>query len=226
MILQHLRSQNNSYSTTVLIDDYSMDRNHNGVNHKRNEILTLFGKEGLTPDSIFFESSFAGYADKIIESFSPKLLHRRGDHLFLTNKGEDLYSYQIPPRNRRHKAVFLKKINRIPIDKSDPSEPLRVSVTHRQQSITDTLLYIEKNDTRIYSCPLLASAWYLARLGIKPFSQVIEDGIPQKALPAKTIINVLPISYLKVESAIRDIYYYSRNKKIRDARDRIRYFFH
>lgn len=223
MILSLFEDQGYSYSTSVLIDDYTLDTE---VKIDKNAISNYFKKCGLTPDFIFLEGDFAVVAETIIETLPPKLLYKKDQKLFLSNQGDDLFYYEIPPRNRRHKSIFMKKINKIPLDKSKPTQDVKLAIRNRHQSITDTLLYVEAGKKRKYSCPLLATSWYLARLGLEPFSNVISKSLNDNKLFAKHLINILPYEYIRVESAVRDILYYSKDKKYHKAKKCIRYFFY
>ena len=120
----------------------------------------------------------------------------------------------------------MKKINKIPLDKSDPLQSIKIPLQDRSESISDTLLYTESESGRKYSCPLLATAWYLARLGIAPFSDITSKNGNANNLYARRLINVLSVDYLRVESAVRDILNYSRNKHIHKSKHLITYFFH
>jgi hypothetical protein len=237
----------------VLIDDYNGPNDL-----EAEIAYDLLAEQGLPPDHICFEAKFAGdLADTLIDSLDKGYIHKgENDDILFDFQTVDLRLWvpvptkksfremliELPeePAEKAKKRSFRQLLveDGLPNIQTNPRNlPARPSLSadtetylrESYQSRTEIVLR-RKLDSgyQQYSCPLLASCWYLARLGVEPFSEVEKTVVSFTGKPffGKKLITILPISYLKIEATVYEILAASKRKAIRRKRNNFSYHFY
>lgn len=223
LIVKSLRSQKKSYALSVLIDDYSEDQDEVELS----QIEGIFADLGLIPDHIVMESAMAAQAHFLLETLPEKNLKKIGDEIVFQSESKDIHFSQLVKDKRRYKSAFMERsqLGRNEWEAKRQKEYLLLK-EERIHSNSDLLLCHTMGSVTRFSCPLLAACWYLARLGVEPFSSPVVRGLDgNRPFVGQSLITVLPLGFLKVEATAMDLIRISRAKRISKCRKKVEYFF-
>lgn len=223
-IIDRLSHYGISYCLSVLIDDYSEAFGY--VDPE--SIITVLSDRGLTPDYVVMESEMAHHADYFIKFLPKKYLIEDDNQVVFQSASNDSNFPSLRAPARRYKSIFMEKAH-TEKGKWDREEHRR-RITLRQQRCQSDSSIVLCHDTGSqvrYSCPLLTACWYMARLGVEPFTTPFayrRKGC--ESFIGNRILTVLPIDFLKVESTAVELISLSRTKPISKRKKQIEYHFY
>jgi len=249
-ILHNLRRNGLTYSLNVLVDDYSEN-----LECDTTQVYDLLANYGMSPDHICLEACFAGeLSDTLINSLSGNYIHLgKKDDLIFDVQTIDSRIWEPSPKPKSFREILFCSANsKKPSKKSfkqiffedeyenyskntcdslEKSSLIKNSEAYIRESYQSRIEVVLKHKTdlgvTLYACPVLASCWYLFRLGVEPFKIVENDlfSFSDKPFFGKKLITILPNSYLKVEATVLEILAASRKKSFRKKRSLIGYHF-
>lgn len=200
-----------SFSLNVLIDDY----NGKGEVDTATLIKEFLGM-GVNVNYIAAESFFTSSAEYLLEVLldnkkigadeenTTAVLEVKSENLHMW---DDYVEVQAIPLAQRNLDLLLN---------SKGASPYPIVLNNaKKYSAKVFLKYQTTNGTR-YACPLLATCWYLARLGVEPFydkDMFIDVADSSQSFIGTDLLTLLPSYYLQVEATIRQIISFTPWKK-------------
>lgn len=211
--VDYLSGRYEDIALNVLVDNY--------FPHEINEydpvgIFEMLRDFGLAPDFIFLEGDMKQYADHLISNLHGDSLQERKDRLYLAERSTRKQDMRVSISSRESVDYAVLLTN---VDNQHQGRDLGETVHEYEFYLTDVLLKYRRAGTIVYSCPLLASVWYLARLGIAPYSRIAEKGYrySDRAFFAERLLTIVSADYLKVEAASRSILKTVGNPEVQEA---------
>lgn len=222
-ILDDLNRKKMSYSLSILVDDYS----DNKETTTKKEIISLCMGLKLPPDHVVMESELVKSARFFISKLPERSLLSQDNKMYFKSESTDIHFSDLLKDKRRYKAIFIEKAEMG--RKAWVEQKQKKYIAFRQQrchSNSSLVLYYDDGKNVRYSCPLLAACWYMVRLGVEPFFSSIQSKLIQnKPFVGNKLITVLPIEFLKVESTAIELIGLSKTKVISKNRKKIEYHF-
>lgn len=212
--LDSLERRGLSFTTSILVDDYSRKWNSRDVT----PLLGFLKEHDLQPDYIAFESDLVVVAPAFLEKMKKRYVKELSGKVLFFLQTDDPHFPESLPGIRPKARLFA----------DEDLTSYSVFSQKRLRSDSQVFLVSRMGDETRYSCPLLAACWVLARLGKQPFAEAV------RLLPAgrnrpffgRRLINILPTHYLKVETTVLDLLSHLRDRELRMCHSLIQYWFH
>lgn len=220
-VINTIRKNEDSYYLRVMIDDYSI--RGDVVNIEK--FLSFLRENNLAPHYIIYESEMTKVADVLLDSLNSKYVQSEHNRTYLSIFNRDINLISTPELQRSYLALFMEESNLF----FEEGKDYEVSALDEPYYKNEITLVVEKEGVKKYSCAFLAACWYLLRLGYWGEKKLQVNPIYQdNTMQGKSdiLINILPYVYLKIEANVFDILEYSKEKKIKKARKKIKYIFY
>ncbi len=195
---------------SVLLDDLGQNYSDEEKILGKNFIEKALKERNIEPVKIVFESQMNTWAQSLLDTIRENYLLDANDSIYLNISSQDpfLWASETLETPRSGKQIFMERLSG---KLEAPSLP--------SQSQFLVPMYVKSNIYRPFGCSLLTAVWYLHRLGVKGFS----SSAPNTNQKNISLLNILPIKYLKSEGFAIDILRLSSATRIKKATKRIEY---
>lgn len=223
-----------SVSVVALVDDYFEAPRDAPSAQEACVLLERLGEESGVPlDHVVYESSMAPVAEWMLEHLIEEPRPGAGVRSLsaVPEAPNHLHNGDVPRELHTAKntaGAGGSKGNENPLvalyegeeNTEAQTDAARLDPRHRHGLYLDHQLWFDDNQERVYSCPLLAAAWQLVRLGVlldPPRGMRVDpspDGRPKNShkvrpdappLPALHTLSVLDSRFLEIEHAVQVI---------------------
>lgn len=242
-VLQDLDRRGHTYTTAVLVDNYNSD-----VPVQTGPVREMLRRAGLEPDVICFEAELAESAAELIAALPDRVVVQGRGEILLDAASESflLWPESTDMTSETYRHLLLGMLAGEEEARARPGSgavtepreangeearvtPLTTLRAQRSQVHLEVVLSGFDASRRLrWSCPVLATCWYLARLGISPYLDRMRtfDGLASRPFVGRRLLTLLPVDYVKIESTAMELLALARPKPLRKARKRLEYIFY
>lgn len=223
-VIEKLERKGKTYSLNLLIDNYNGNVDRVDEDH----LYSQLEEKGIAPDYIVYEADLVRAADSLIDKIRDSYIKRGENEISFTSSSDDFKLWEAE-QDLSFKERFFE--NQIESKDNIRDKRLNHTVARRDSNLTTAeivLKYVSNEADEVrYTCPLLTACWHLARLGVDPFQEAVDDikSYSSKPFFGKYLFTVLSSQYLKIEGTAMELISLASSKRIKENKERFKYRF-